>query len=184
MDHKISRRTAIGALPIAAIGLAIAGTGTAQAAPVLHVTKTVVIAAPAAKVWSIIDQFGTLTWVPAVKSSSATMGNQPGSVRTLNLGGPIVTEQLKHYSAARMRYSYIIQPTASNMKVLPVSHYYSTISVTKLGADKTRVTWTGSFKRADLSAHPKPGMDNKAAITAITGVYTTGLANLTPLAAQ
>lgn len=180
MVNSISRRAVVGVAVIAALG----GVGTAQAARVLHVTKSVVVAAPAAKIWGIVGQFGRLTWVPAVKSSSATKGNRPGSVRTLNLGGPMVTEQLKHYSAAGMHYSYIIQPTASNMKVLPVSHYYSTISVTKLGADKTRVTWTGHFERADTAAHPKPGMDNKAAVTAISGVYSSGLANITPLAAK
>jgi hypothetical protein len=184
LDHQISRRSAFGALPIAALGFAIAGMATAQAAPVLHVTKSVVVGAPAAKIWSIIGNFNTLTWVPAVKSSTATKGNTIGSVRTLNLGGPILTEQLKRYSAKGMHYSYFIQHTASNMKTLPVSDYYSTISVTKLGADKTRVTWTGSFKRVDMSAHPKAGMDDKAATTAISGVYSTGLANITPLAAQ
>ena len=152
-------------------GLA-AGTGR------LHAKETVEIAAPPAKVWTIIHNFPDLTWVPPVKSSTATNGNKPGSVRTLDLGGPQLKEQLVRYNAANHSYTYRITADPANVKVLPVRDYLSTISV-KPGANHgSTVVWQGSFNRADPSANPAPEGNDAAAEKAITGVYRAGLDNL------
>jgi len=181
LKAPILRRAVLVALPLTLL----AAVAPAQAkAPVLHVTKSVVIKAPAAKVWSIVHDFGKLTWVPAVKSSKADKGNHPGSVRHFDLGGPVLTEQLLHYNPKHMTYTYEIQHTANNMKILPVRDYVSTISVHRLGANETRLVWSGHFRRLDLSAHPKKGEDNATAIKAISGIYESGLANAAKLAAQ
>ena len=177
MKTTIMRRTMFGAACLA-FGFA----APAYAAKALHVSHSVTIDAPAAKVWGVVHDFSNLTWVPAVKSSHATEGNKPGSVRTLNLGGPILTEQLVHYDAKETMYKYRIQNTPSNLKTLPVSHYVSVITIKSLGADKTRATWTGNFERADTSAHPKKGMGNHTALTAVKGIYSSGLSNLKTLA--
>ena len=71
---------------------AVASGGAASAQAVLHETNVVKIAAPPAKVWAIVQNFSDLTWVPVVKSSTATEGNNVGSVRTLDLGGPKLVE--------------------------------------------------------------------------------------------
>lgn len=164
-------------LGLAVIG-AVALTGVARAAaPVLHETKTVEIAAPPAKVWGMIEQFSDLTWVPPVKSSSATQGNTVGSVRTLDLGGPRLMEQLKAYDAKAMTYTYVITSDPANVKVLPVTDYTSTITV-KPSAAGSLVTWTGAFKRADQGDAPAANMDDKTATGAISGVYEAGLGGL------
>lgn len=164
-------------LGLAVIG-AVALTGVARAAaPVLHETKTVEIAAPPAKVWGMIEQFSDLTWVPPVKSSSATQGNTVGSVRTLDLGGPRLMEQLKAYDAKAMTYTYVITGDPANVKVLPVTDYTSTITV-KPSAAGSLVTWTGAFKRADQGDAPAANMDDKTATGAISGVYEAGLGGL------
>jgi len=160
-------------LKTALLGLAVIGavalTGVARAAaPVLHETKTVEIAAPPAKVWGVIEQFSDLTWVPPVKSSSATQGNTIGSVRTLDLGGPRLMEELKAYDAKAMTYTYVITSDPANVKVLPVTDYTSTITV-KPSAAGSLVTWTGAFKRADQGDTPAAGMDDKTATGAISG---------------
>jgi len=169
-------------LKTALLGLAVIGavalTGVARAAaPVLHETKTVEIAAPPAKVWGVIEQFSDLTWVPPVKSSSATQGNTIGSVRTLDLGGPRLMEELKAYDAKAMTYTYVITSDPANVKVLPVTDYTSTITV-KPSAAGSLVTWTGAFKRADQGDTPAAGMDDKTATGAISGVYEAGLGGL------
>ncbi|HQU12480.1 MAG TPA: SRPBCC family protein [Acidiphilium sp.] len=182
MKIKIARRAALAGLPLALVAFA---ASPAQAkAPVLHVTRSVVIKAPAAKVWSVVHNFGDLTWVPAVKGSKASKGNHPGSVRHLDLGGPVLTEQLLHYNPKHTNYTYEIQHTANNMKILPVRDYVSTISVHRLGADKTKLVWSGHFRRLDLSAHPKKGEDNATAVKAISGIYESGLANAAKLATK
>jgi len=155
---------------------ATAGTANA-AAPLLHETKTMEIGASPAKVWAVIESFGDMTWVPPVKASNATMGNTPGSVRTLDLGGPKLMEQLKTYDAASMTYTYVITPDPANVKTLPVSDYASTITVKPSGMGSL-VTWTGAFKRADQGDHPAANMNDKAATDAIGGVYDAGLGGL------
>ena len=180
MTTIIPRRAILGAALLAST-LGYAGpafAAPASAAKTLHVSRSVTIDAPAAKVWGIVHNFGNLTWVPAVKSSQATDCNKPGSVRTLNLGGPKLTEQLVHYDAPETMYKYEIQNTPENLKVLPVSHYRSVISVQSLGPNKSKAMWTGSFKRADPSANPAKGMDDESALTAIRGIYSSGLDNL------
>ncbi len=164
-------------LGLAVIG-AIASTGVARAAaPVLHETKTVEIAAPPAKVWGVIEQFSDMSWVPPVKSTTATQGNAVGSVRTLDLGGPRLMEELKAYDAKAMTYTYVITNDPANVKTLPVTDYTSTITV-KPSAAGSLVTWTGTFKRADQGDAPAVGMDDKTATGAIGGVYEAGLGGL------
>ena len=156
----------------------VASVGSARAAaPVLQETKTIEIAAPPAKVWSIVEQFSDLTWVPPVKSSTATQGNTIGSVRTLDLGGPRLIEELKAYDAKAMTYTYVITGDLANVKTLPVSDYTSTITV-KPSATGSLVTWAGTFKRADQGDTPAANMDDKTATGAIGGVYEAGLGAL------
>ncbi len=166
----------------ALLGLAVIGmtasVGIARAAaPVLHETKTMEVAAPPAKVWGVIEQFSDMTWVPPVKSSTATEGNTVGSVRTLDLGGPRLMEQLKSYDAKGMTYTYVITSDPANVKTLPVTDYSSTITVAPSVAGSL-VTWTGTFKRADQGDAPSASMDDKTAIGAIGGVYDAGLGGL------
>ncbi len=166
------------------LGLALFATA-ASAAPAfaqdaaarLHETNMVEIAAPPAKVWAIIQNFGEFTWVPIVKSSTATTGNTVGSVRTLDLGGPKLTERLTAYDAAGTSYSYAILDDPANVKTLPVTSYSSTITVKPSGSG-SRVIWIGAFKRADPGAKPAANADDKTATTAVGGVYTTGLEGL------
>lgn len=178
MKTMTPRRAILGAALLAATAYA----APAFAAKTLHVSRTVTINAPASKVWSIVHNFGDLTWVPAVKSSHATKGNHPGSVRTLNLGGPVLTEQLLHYDAPMTMYKYELQNTSNNRKVLPVSHYVSVIAVKPLGPDKSEATWSSHFERADTGPNPAKGKDDQAALNAIRSLYEASLANLKKLA--
>ena len=173
----------IAILRLAAIGLVASATIAQAAAPVLHETKTVEIAAPPAKVWGMIEQFSDLTWVPPVKSSTATQGNTVGSVRTLDLGGPRLVEELRAYDAKAMTYTYVITGDPANVKTLPVTDYTSTITV-KPSATGSMVTWTGTFKRADQGDAPAANMDDKTATGAIGGVYDAGLGGLKAKAAK
>jgi mxaD protein len=166
------------------LGLAVFATvassavALAQAAAArLHETNMIEIAAPPTKVWAIVQNFSDLTWVPPVKTSSATEGNTIGSVRTVDLGGPKLVERLTAYNAAGMTYTYAITDDPANVKTLPVTNYTSTITVKPSGAG-TKVIWVGSFMRADPGPKPAANMDDKTASTAIGGVYTAGLNGL------
>ena len=163
---------------VALATLAVAGLSAARAAEQLHEAQSVNIAATPAKVWGIVENFGDLTWVPPVKSSTATEGNTAGSVRTLDLGGPKLVERLVVYDPSKQSYTYVITDDPANKKTLPVSHYRSVITVAPGGGDGTKVTWTGNFERADTGANPPAGMDDASAKKAVAGVYKAGLDNL------
>jgi hypothetical protein len=169
-------------LSVLALGLLGGADPATAAASRLSVKQSVTIAAPSDKVWGIVKNFSDMSWHPAVKSDTATNGNSVGSVRTLDLGGPKLIEQLTAYSDAKMRYSYKITDDPANVKTLPVTRYTSTISVRGTAKGTSVVTWTGSFRRADPNDPPAAGQDDATATNAVTGVYKGGLDNLKKLA--
>jgi hypothetical protein len=164
---------------LAIVCLVVAGCSPAAAAPnQLKVHQQIDISATPDRVWGIISSFSDLTWLPPIKKSSATNGNTPGSVRTLDLGGPILKEQLVSYDAAKMTYSYKFTDDPANLKVVPAGDYQSTITVKKGPHGTSRVVWDAKFHRADPSATPASGMDDASAVKAVTGIYTGGLSAL------
>jgi hypothetical protein len=172
-----------------AVSLAALLTATATAMPARadstpenQVTQTAIIAAPPSKVWNIIKNFNDWSWHPAIKGDTATNGNVPGSIRTLDLGGPKIIEELTSYDAGRMTYGYKFTDDPNNAKVVPVTQYVSVISV-KPGTDSgTVVEWQGRFHRADPSPNPAPAGSDETAMKTITSIYRAGLDNLKKLA--
>jgi len=128
----------------------------------LSVTETTTLAAPPAKVWALIGNFGSLDWHPAVEKTEMAKGEagHAGAVRhiTLNGGGLIVEEQVSQGEHA-LSYKILESP-------LPVTGYASELKVEADG-DNTKVTWSSTFDA-------KEGASDADATGAITGVYTGG----------
>ncbi len=149
------------------------------------VEKEVVIKADPAKVWDLIKDFGNMQkWHPAVESDKLETKNDengdPATYRLLTLkGGGTIYEKLRSADDKDMVLKYEIVEG-----VLPVTDYYSKISVTAgPGAGETTVTWMGRFYRVYRLNPPIPeGQDDESAINAVTGVYDAGLANLKKVA--
>ena len=116
-----------------------------------------------------------MSWHPAVKANTVDKDNKVGSVRTLDLGGPKLVEQLVSYSKKGHSYTYRFTKDPGNVATIPAAHYISTITVSPAKHHTTLVTWTGSFTRVDPSAKPAAGQDNDSAIKAVSGVYRGGL---------
>lgn len=157
--------------------LTLAPVAAFAVAPVLKVSKSITIAAPAAKVWNQSRNFSGLnTWHPAVDTDKIVEGtdNTVGAVRLLTLkGGGTIKEKLLGYDDAKRTFSYSILEG-----VLPVSNYKSTFTVTPAGKNKAKVTWSGSFQRKDTGPKPADNANDKTAKDAISGVYQSGLDNL------
>jgi hypothetical protein len=153
---------------IAAAFFAASSLG-AGAAEKVQVMETVKLDAAPAKVWARIGHFSDMSWHPAVKSTKATDGDKTGSQRSLDLGGPIIVESLEKSEAGKS-YTYKILDNGENQKVLPVSHYTSTIMV-KPDGQGSEVVWNSEFE-------PVAGTAPDAAKKAITGVYRGGLDNI------
>lgn len=137
------------------------------------VTKSIEIAAPADKVWKVIGNFQDLGWHPAIEKTEGSGGNEVGAKRKLTLkGGAIIEEALTKYDAASRTIGYEI--TSVDVKVLPVTNYSSTLSVSEAGA-KSTVTWKGAFYRGYMNNDPPPELNDEAAVKAVSGIYESGL---------
>ena len=79
-----------------------------------------------------------------------------------------VEKQTKNDSADMM-YSYKIEKSP-----LPISDYKSTLKVTKVGADESKVEWSSTYT-------PAKGKE-EAADKALTGIYQSGLDNIQKMA--
>ncbi|HSI57008.1 MAG TPA: SRPBCC family protein [Ideonella sp.] len=167
--------------PLVALSLfaGLAGTALAHGPTRQKVVETIKINAPADAVWARIKNFDALKdWHPAVAESPADKGNAEGSVRLVKLkGGGDLVETLESYSEPLKKYSYRLKDGSA----LPVTNYTSTLAVTADG-DKAVVEWRGAFYRGFPNNDPPPDRNDEAAVKAITGVYTSGLANLKKLA--
>lgn len=141
-------------------------------------TEKITIDAPAEAVWAKIKNFDALKdWHPAVAESPADKGNEVGSVRSIKLkGGGELSESLERHDDAKKLYSY----RAKDGGALPVTNYTSTIQVSDEGG-KAVVEWRGAFYRGYPNNNPPPDQNDEAAVKAVSGVYTSGLANLKKL---
>ncbi len=165
---------------ILACGFGWAAPAAAQGngeAPILHVTKSVTIDAPADKVWNAVKDFNALnTWHPAVDKDEIVAGrnNRAGAERLLTLkGGGTIRERLLRFNPANRAFAYEIVEG-----VLPVSDYRSRLVVRAAGDDKSTVTWSGRFKRKNVGANPGDNENDKTAVDTVSGVYQGGLDNL------
>lgn len=162
-------RRRLGMTTVLAAGLAAAGAGRVGA---LEVTRTRVIAAPPAAVWSIVGGFCDIAlWHPQV--SRCTLSTENGTpVRALVAAGGLGTlvERETARDEAGMRYGYSLLSGP-----LPVRNYAATISVTPIGTGAT-VTWRATFEAS--------GMSDAEAVADIAGVYEAGLAGIAQEAAR
>lgn len=147
------------------------------AAPVLKVSKSVIVHAAPGVVWEKFKNFDGLdTWHPAVAKDELVAGsnNQPGAERLLTLGdGGTIKEKLLGFDERHHRFKYQILDG-----VLPVSHYTATIGVKAAGRNRSKVTWSGTFKRKDTGPHPAANADDATATRTMGSVYEAGLDNL------
>lgn len=160
----------------------LAGPGQAHGPTRQKAVEKVTVNASPSAVWAKLKNFDALKdWHPAVAESPTDKGNSVGSVRQIKLkGGGELSETLEGYDDAKMKYSY----RAKNGGALPVSNYTSTISVSAgadAGGNQSVVEWRGAFYRAYPQNDPPPDKNDEAAVKAVTGVYTSGLANLKKL---
>ncbi len=163
------------------LALAVALAGLMPALALAHgpsrqkVTESVEINAPADKVWAAVGNFQDMGWTGIATKTEGKGDNTVGATRTLTVPNGTLDEKLLKYNAEGKTYSYEL-PKA-DPKVLPVSNYSSTITVTPDG-DKSKVEWKGAFYRSYVNNDPPPEENDEAALKAVTGLYQAALGNL------
>ncbi|WP_407170311.1 SRPBCC family protein [Bradyrhizobium sp. ORS 111] len=154
--------------------LAVLGTAWAHGPTRRKVQESIEIDAPQAKVWAVIGNFQDMNWLVGVSKTEGEKGNEIGATRRLTLTqGATIDEELYKYDADMMSYSYRI--TAVDVKVLPVTNYSSTLTVSPAPDGKAKLEWAGAFYRGYPNNDPPPELNDEAAIKAVSGLYRTGL---------
>lgn len=131
----------------------------------VHVSES--IAAPAAKVWELVRDFGGVTkWGGPALQSCTVEGSGVGAVRRIGLpGGMTIAERLEAFDDPGRSLSYSIVEGP-----VPLKNYRSTIRILEEGAGACRVDWSSTFEPAGASEEQAQGM--------VRGIYTGGVAGL------
>ncbi|MGY4259861.1 hypothetical protein ACVI1L_006929 [Bradyrhizobium sp. USDA 4516] len=154
--------------------LAVLGAAWAHGPTRQKVRESIEIDAPQAKVWAVIGNFQDMSWLAGVTKTEGEKGNEIGAKRRLTLGpGATVDEELYKYEPEMMSYSYRI--TAVDVKVLPVTNYSSTLTVSPAPDGKSKLEWNGAFYRGFPNNDPPPELSDEAAVKAVSGLYKAGL---------
>lgn len=174
------RRTFIALLAL----VCFTATAFAHGPSRLKVEESVVVKAPAAKVWGMLADFCAIEkWHPGIAKCVGQGGNDVGATRVLTLkapGDPQVTEELLKYDAEGMTYKYKL--TQYPLEILPVTTYSSFLSVKDNGDGTSTVQWRAGFYRGHPNNNPPPELNDEAAVKAVTGSYQAGLAHIKELA--
>lgn len=126
------------------------------------------VAAPAAKVWAIVRDFGGVAkWGgPAIQSCSVE-GAGVGAIRRVGLpGGLTIAERLEAFDDAKRTLSYAIVEKSP----LPLEDYLSTIRIEETGPEACAVDWSGRFE--------PDGAAEEQAQAMVRAVYTGGIAGI------
>ncbi|MGY3698368.1 SRPBCC family protein [Bradyrhizobium sp. ma5] len=170
-------RSTIAKAGVLVAALAVLGAAWAHGPTRQKVRESIEIDAPQAKVWAVIGNFQDMSWLAGVAKTEGEKGNEIGATRRLTLApGITIDEELYKYEPEMMSYSYRI--TAVDVKVLPVTNYSSTLSVSPAPGGKTKLEWAGAFYRGFPNNDPPPDLNDEAAVKAVSELYRGGLAAL------
>jgi hypothetical protein len=132
----------------------------------VRVSETV--AAPAARVWELLGDFGGVTrWGGSMLQSCTVEGSGVGAVRRIGgPGGMQIVERCEALDPERRSLSYSIIEKSP----IPIKNYLSTVTVVETAPDACRVDWRGTFEPDGIAEEQAQGM--------IRGIYTGGIAGV------
>ena len=129
------------------------------------------VAAPAAKVWEFLGDFGGVAkWGGAMLQSCTVEGEGVGAVRRIGLpGGMEIAERLEALDAAKRSLTYSI----IGKSPIPIKNYLSVCTIVETGAGECRVDWNGTFEPDGVPEAQAQGM--------VRGIYVGGIAGVRKL---
>jgi hypothetical protein len=163
-------------IAVAAIALVAPLAADAHGPRRQRIAETVEIAAPPEAVWERISQFGEVEWHPALQVAEGGDSNEVGTMRTVAFGsddGPTMTEELTRYAPENMMYQTFSADI--DLEALPVTNYASTLTVSPSDDGGSVVEWKAGFYRGFPNNDPPEGLDDRAAVEAVTAHYRSGL---------
>jgi hypothetical protein len=150
----------------------------AHGAAPLKSVETIVIDAPPDKVWAVVGDFAHYDWLPGVVRVEASGGNAPEQAkrRLVMADGGAVDETLVRWDAEKMTLAW--HRDQDDAKRLPAVNYMTHVTAKPAEGGKTLAEWKGRFYRGHPFNDPPPGLDDDAALAAVTALHRAGLAAL------
>jgi hypothetical protein len=164
----------------AALLAALAATqAAAHDAQRVKLVTFVTIAAPPAKVWSVIGHFHDLSWDRLVARTEGSGGDTPDTATrtvTLKSGGVLPAEELTRYEPQNFTYATFLPHV--DVKTFPVTNYSSVLVVLPQPDGGSRVEIRSAFYRGYPNFGPPPDLNEAAAIKAVTALTQPALDGL------
>ena len=159
------------------VGAAASAVSAHDAQRVKYVAS-VQIAAPAARIWSVIGHFHDLSWDNQVARTSGAGGDTPDAKRTVTLksGAVLPDEELERYEPENFTYATFLPHV--DVKALPVTNFSSILVVLPQPDGTSRVEWRCAFYRGFPNFGPPPELNEAAAIKAVTALTQPALDGL------
>ena len=157
---------------------AFSGAAGAHDAQRVKYVASVRIAAPAARVWSMIGHFHDLSWDRLVASTTGPGGDTPDATRTITLKTGVVlpNEELERYEPANFTYATFLPHV--DVKMFPVTNFSSILVVLPQPDGGSRVEWRCAFYRGYPNFGPPPELNEAAAIKAVSSLTQPALDGL------
>ena len=112
----------------------------------------------AERLWNLLEDFGSVGWMPGV-TSVAVQGQGEGMSRTIGEGEGAIVEVLESIDEETHQIGYTI--TQNNP--MPVSDYHARCKAVDLGEGRSLLEWGCDFTPA--------GTDEASAVAAVEGMY-------------
>lgn len=163
---------------LAAAALAVtAVSAEAQHAPTRRkIVETVVIDAPADRVWAVVGNPADAGWIEnVVRGEAGGTAETPAYRLTLKNGRALVGETRKLDPEHRSFAYYILQNDVGD---LPAKAYSATISVQPEGEHGSKVEWRAAFYRGHPNNDPPPELNDENSEKAVRAWVHASLENL------
>lgn len=159
--------------------LALAATAAAAQWQSQSTYESVVIDAPADRVWDMVKGWdGLHKWHPVFSDTKILAGGlSVGSIRELTIkDGPKFTEELLAFDnvGQALQYKIIESP-------LPVVDYLSSVRVLAISDNRSELAWMASWRRKARDGATAEN-DDKAVGKFLSGAYQAGLQNVKKMA--
>ncbi len=138
---------------------------------------TIIIEAPADRVWAVVGNYGDLGWTGRISKTEASGGLVPEVARRrfTFTSGAVFTDTLTAYDPAERSLSF--RTDDEDWRELPVEGYVSKLTVRE-ESGKSVVEWRGAFSRGYLKSDPPPELSDDAAVAAVSAFQKASLAAL------
>ena len=164
---------------VACLVLAVAvAPASAHDAQRVKYVAAVQIAVPAARIWSMIGHFHDLSWDKLVARTTGPGGDTPDATRTIVLksGAVLQNEELERYEPQKFTYATFLPHV--DVTVFPVTNFSSILVVLPQPDGGSRVEWRCAFYRGYPNFGPPPGLNEAAAIKAVSALTQPALDGL------